>query len=227
VRLAIAFGIVVLVAITTTLGFRERFEGSLLFPAVASVGTLCVAPFAAWQAHRDGVLGKLYTPKGGDFALGFGLAFLLFGAAHFVTKTVMPLGTPRSVWLLGLYEQIGDPAALRSRVFFVVVFLFVSALADESVWRFYVPRLLEDVVGSRRAWAVSIPLYTLAHVGTGLALARHDAGFNPLVVLAALALGTVWSVLTRVLGRLAPAVFSHVLFNLATLVLFRLYGPSV
>jgi membrane protease YdiL (CAAX protease family) len=219
--------VVVTVLVTTTLGLRESFEGTLTSPLIAMSGTLALLPFALRSAHKEDALATRIYPKSGDFTLAFGLTVVMFGAAYVFTRTVMPLGTPRSVWLLNVYLQLGDPSLLRSRVPFVVALFFVGAFAEEVVWRYWVPRLLEEQIGTRRAQIAAVGLYGLAHVGTGFALARHDLAYDPLLVIAALGCGTVWALMTRFTGRVAPAIFSHALFDVAVCVFFRLYGPSV
>ena len=60
------------------------------------------------------------------------------------------------------------------------------------------------------------------------ALSDSTLGKNPMVLIAALGAGLVWSALARVFGdRLTPSIISHGLFDWAVLMMFRLWGPSV
>jgi membrane protease YdiL (CAAX protease family) len=71
-------------------------------------------------------------------------------------------------------------------------------------------------------------MYALAHVPTLWALSDGEIGKNPLVLIAALGAGLVWSALARIFGdRLMPSIVSHGLFDWAVLMMFRLWGPSV
>jgi membrane protease YdiL (CAAX protease family) len=190
------------------------------------------------RAHRDGNLYRRYSfdesggagwlnVRSGDFSRGFVGAAALFGLAYLATKTFVPAGSPRESWLARLYLQLGDPSALRSHVVWVVAAIVVTAVTEELVWRGLVTSLLEDLVGSRRAWIWAALLYAVAQGPTLWALADPVAGLNPALPAAALVAGLVWGWMARRFERLLPGVFAHVLFDLTVLMMFRLWGPSV
>ena len=154
-------------------------------------------------------------------------ALALFGGAWLLVHVLAPVGTPRDAWMALLYVQFGPGSDLKKQMVVVVIALLAIAIGEEVLWRGVVTRLLEPVVGSRRAWIVSAFLYALAHLPTAFLLADETAGKNPMLVLGALGAGLVWGGLARKLGRLTPGILAHVAFDWTVLVLFRLWGPSL
>ena len=59
------------------------------------------------------------------------------------------------------------------------------------------------------------------------ALRDKNAGYNPLIVVAALGCGLVWGFMARRFERLLPGMISHVLFDWTVLMMFRLWGKGV
>lgn len=203
------------------------------------VPTVVIAIVGAVRAHRDGDLYRSgsfddggsgagwLNVRSGDFTRGFAAAAILFGAAYGAMRVVAPQGSDRESWLARLYLQVGDPTALRKNVAFVVVAIIVLAVAEELVWRGFVTSLLEEKVGSRRAWVWAAVLYALAQAPTIWSLRDPVAGPNPVLPAAALVCGLVWGFMGRRFGRLLPGIFSHILFNWTVLMMFRLWGPSI
>jgi membrane protease YdiL (CAAX protease family) len=66
-----------------------------------------------------------------------------------------------------------------------------------------------------------VALYSLASLPTAYTL-RSAAGLNPLLVLATFGCGLVWTFLTMRVGRLVPAIFSHMAFTYFSVVQFRI-----
>lgn len=224
----VALGIVVLVVgAASYFGFSPARAGSPSLYLVIGLPNLLLAAFALARAKRDGVLKEWFGVRGGDFSLGFLTAAVLFAATWAFTRAFLPTGSPREAWLALVYAQTGDPQKLRAHVALVVVGLVGMAICEEIVWRGLVVSLLEEKVGSRRAWLYAPVLYALAHVPASFALADPKAGPNPLLPLAALGCGLVWSFLARKLGRLTPGIFSHALFLWSVVMMFRMWGPSV
>jgi membrane protease YdiL (CAAX protease family) len=235
-----------LVAIVVALGIGSHFAfqlaraGQPSFLLWIAVPTVAIAVLGAIRAHRDGDLYRRSSfdegggggagwlnVRSGDFTRGFAAAAVLFGAAWGFTKLVAPVGSDRESWLARRYLQLGDPTTLRKNVAFVVVAILVMAISEELVWRGLVTSLLEEKVGSRRAWVWASVLYALANVPTLWALRDPVAGLNPVLPAAALAAGLVWGFMARKFGRLLPGIFSHVLFDWTVLMMFRLWGPSI
>lgn len=217
-------GIVVLVAFASHMAFQPSRAGSPAFFMWAGMPTVALAIAGCVRAWQDGVLKQWFRVKAGDFTIAFVSAALLFGGAFAFSKS---LKLPQILWVARLYEQIGDAAELRKKVAWVVLAIIVIAVAEELVWRGLVVALLEEKVGSRRAWIFSAVLYSLAHAPTVWALKDINAGPNPVVVIAALGAGIVWGFMARRFERLVPGMISHVLFDWTVMMMFRLWGPSV
>lgn len=232
--------IVVAIGTGSHFAFQLARAGQPGFVLWIGIPTVIIAVIGAVRAHRDGDLYRRSTfdeggtsgagwlnVRSGDFTRGFAAAALLFGASWAFMKVVMPVGSDRESWLARLYLQIGDPTSLRKNVAFVVIGIIVMATAEELVWRGLVASLLEERVGSRRAWVWAAVLYALAHAPTIWALRDPVAGLNPILPVAALGAGLVWGYMSRRFERLLPGIFSHVLFNWTVLMMFRLWGPSI
>jgi uncharacterized protein len=220
-------GIVLTIAVAAQLAFDVSRAGTPSVFLIMAVPTVALAVVAVVRARNDGVLRSWLTPRSGDFTRGFAAAGVLFGASFAFTRAFMPAQSERSSWIARLYLQLGDPTALRKSVVIVVIAIIVLSVAEELVWRGLVLSLLEEQIGSRRAWVWAAVLYALAHVPTVWALKDPVAGMNPLILLVALAAGLVWGGMARAFGRLLPGMFSHVLFSWTVVMMFRLWGPSV
>jgi uncharacterized protein len=217
-------GIVVTIAVASHFAFQPSRAGSPAFFLWMAIPTVALAILGCVRAWQDGVLRQWFRVKAGDFTIAFLAAALLFGGSFSVSKS---LKLPQILWLARLYDQVGDAAALRKQVAWVVIALVVVGVAEELVWRGLVVALLEERVGSRRAWVWAAVLYAVAHVPTIWALKDINAGPNPIVVAAALFAGLVWGFMARRFERLVPGMISHVLFDWTVLMMFRLWGPSV
>lgn len=178
-------------------------------------------------AFRTKRLGEWLLPDWGDVTRGFVAALVLFGCAYGFVKLLTLHHSPREAWMARIYLQLGDPRPLRLHQAWVGVGIAVFAILEEIVWRGWAKSLLDELVGTRAGWVAAAVLYALAHVPTLFALADTTVGPNPLVVIAALGAGLVWSAMARVFGRLWPSIVSHALFDFAVLMLFRLWGNSV
>jgi uncharacterized protein len=219
--------IVGLVAIGVWIGFDEARAGTTRFVSPIAIPTVGLAILGILRARSDGVLADWFRVKSGDFTRGFAAACLLFGGAYAFSKVVTPATSPHAAWLARLYLQLGDPTMLRKHVTTVVAIMVVLAVAEEIVWRGLVTSLVEEWIGTRRAWIAAAVLYAVAHLPTMWRLAEPAVGPNPVLVLAALACGLVWGGMRRLFGRLLPSIFSHILFDWTVLMMFRLWGPSV
>lgn len=222
-----ALFVVVVTAVLNYAAFQEKFAGTTTFWGVVALAPVLLAAWAVFIAHRDGELHRLVHMRGGDVTLGILGAGVLVAAAIFVTRQWMPLGTSRANWVLRIYLQFGGPAELRAKVGLITLFVVAVSAAEEIVWRYLVPRFLEDYVGTRRAWVYAWVLYAMAHVPAAFALSAPKVGPNPLLPLVALTGGLVWAALARFTGRLLPSVVAHAFFNCVVLLFYRLYGPSL
>jgi membrane protease YdiL (CAAX protease family) len=226
-NIAYIAGIVVTIAVAAHFAFDVTRAGTSAFFFIMAVPTVVLAALGLLRAYHDGILKHWFSVKSGDFSRGFAAAAILFGAAYAFSKSVTPPESERASWLARLYLQLGDPSALRKGVSMVVVAIIIMAIAEEIVWRGLVVSLLEEKIGSRRAWVWAAVLYAVAHAPTIWALRDPVAGANPVVVLAALGCGLVWGGMARKFDRLLPSIFSLVLFDWTVIMMFRLWGPSV
>jgi membrane protease YdiL (CAAX protease family) len=216
--------VVVLVGVGAWLGFQPERGGTPAFWVLVGAPTVVLASIAAWRAHKDGDLAEWLKPKWGDFSRAFFAAGLLFASAYGFARIVCATGSPREIFLVSLYGQIGDPRVLQQNAIAVGVGIVVLAIAEEILWRGAVTQLLEEKIGSSRAWIVSAALYALAHVPTMWSLRAGGGALNPIMPLAALAAGLLFGAMARRFDRLAPGIVAHALFDWLVVMMFPLWG---
>jgi membrane protease YdiL (CAAX protease family) len=214
---------VALTAVTSYFAFLPQSSGTVAFWVLAGGPTLILAAVAASWARREELLREWLAPRWGDFTRGVVGALLLFGVAWAFSRIVTPVGSPREIWLVSLYAQIGDPKLLQAHAPAVGAALVAVVLAEEVIWRGMVTQLLADRVGTRTAWIWAAILYALAYVPTAWSL-RAGAGLNPILALAALGAALLWGGMARAFGRLAPSVLAHALFDWIVVMMFPLWG---
>lgn len=208
----IALGVTLLVAGVMHFAFApERASTRLPFLALGGLYAL-IGAVAVWRLQRAGQL-HLIKPRSGDLTFGALVGFLLFGLAFAFHALFTSPGTPRAGWILHVYMVLGDPFADNRHL--VAASAALIGLLEELTWRGFVTPLLEPKLGVLRANILSTLLFAAAHVPTMWALADADAGLNPLLVLAALGCGAVWSYFRWRMERLPPVLLSHALFTWA------------
>lgn len=212
-------------AVCSYLAFLPERSGSVAFWVLAGGPTLVLAALAAEWARREEFLREWLSPRWGDFSRGVVAAVLLFGVAWAFSRVVAPVGSPREIWLVSLYGQLGDPRMLQHRAPVVGAAIFLVAAAEEIVWRGAVTQLLADRVGTRTAWVWAALLYALAFVPTAWALRAGGNGpLDPVLPVAALGAGLLWGAMARSFGRLAPGILAHAFFDYAVVMMFPLWG---
>lgn len=216
---------VFLTALTAFCAFLPERSGTLAFWAFACGPTIVLAGVGAWWALREDLLREWLRPAWGDATRGVLGAIGLYGAGWAFVHTVTPVGSPREIWLVTLYGQIGDPRTLQANATLVAVVIVCATLAEEVVWRGVVTQLLAERVGSRTAWIWAAALYAAAFAPTMLAL-RASAGLNPILCIAALGGALVWGGLARASGTLVSSVVAHALFDWAVLMMARYWGRA-
>jgi membrane protease YdiL (CAAX protease family) len=180
-----------------------------------------LAALALRRFHHDGTLRDVLRLRGGDFTLGFIIAAALFGGAYGVRHLVFGAGSTKTVWLYRIALELGT---FRPSPGLLALVAAIGAL-EELVWRGFVLSSLTDSIGSRRAWPVAALLYAVAHLPTVVTLGDPTAGPNPLLPIAALGAGLVWSFAAQVFGRLPPVIVSHAVFTyFATALLLPRFG---
>ncbi|MGA7119946.1 MAG: CPBP family intramembrane glutamic endopeptidase [Polyangiaceae bacterium] len=226
---AIAFvaAAVVVTAVAAYFAFLPESSGTIAFWVLSAGPTLVLAALGAAWANREGLLREWITPQWGDFTRGVFGAVVLYAVAWGFVRIVAPVGSPREIWLVSLYGEIGDPRALHAHGLAIGATIAGAALAEEVLWRGVVTRLVAERVGSRTAWLWAAGLYALAYVPTAWSLkaaSEHGGGLNPMVPLAALGCGLLWGGMARVFGRLTPGILAHALFDWIVVMMFPLWG---
>jgi membrane protease YdiL (CAAX protease family) len=213
----------VLVSAAMAFAFRPELAGSTLFWAGLGLPYLVLAMIALRKLYGDGTLIDVLQPRWGDLSLGVVSAAVLLGSSWVVRKLLVPAGTPRQGWLFQIYAQVGDPEQIQRSIVYTILIIAI-ATAEEIVWRGMVLSELSERFGTRRAWPLTALLYGATALPTVYTLAVPGAGANPLLFIAALGAGIVWSFVASLTGRVPPVAFSHVAFTYFSLVVFRWPG---
>ena len=211
---------VALITAAMAFAFRIDVAGSPWFWVALAVPYLALAALAVKKLWDEGALVDVLSPRWGDFSLGFATAAILLAASWGARAVLAPAGSTRLAWLFRVYAQIGDTDSLQRSVLYTGV-LFVIVVCEELVWRSMVLDELTLRFGTRRAWPLAALCYGATALPTLLTLRDPLAGYNPLLVTAALGCGIVWSFLASVKGRLLPVVIAHGVFTYFSLVQFR------
>jgi membrane protease YdiL (CAAX protease family) len=214
--------IVVVTALAAYFGFDAVHSGSREFWLIVGVPTVILAVVGVLRARRDDELREWLRPQWGDFTRGFLAAIALVVASHAFARIVTPPGSWRRIWLVSLYAQIGGPQTLQDHAFLVGVAILVLAAAEELLWRGLVTTLLAERFGSRTAWIWAAVLYAIAHLPTMWALRSLGGALNPVLPIAALAVGLVFGAMARKLQRLTPGILAHALFDWCVVMMFPL-----
>jgi membrane protease YdiL (CAAX protease family) len=212
---------VALVFVLVTAGYAWAFQPSVAgtpeFLLRFAVPHAVLVAYAVRVLARDGVLLERLKPRWGDLSLGVVTAFVLLMASWGARATLAPQGSERQAWLWLVYLQLGPEQIQRSIL--LSSLLLLIAFAEELVWRGLVMHELNERFGARRGWMFAALLYSLASLPTVYTL-RAAAGYNPLLVLATLGCGIVWTFLAVRTGRLVPGIVSHMAFTYFSAVQF-------
>ena len=216
---------VLLTAVAAFFAFQPERSGTVTMWALACGPTLLLAAAAGAWANREELLREWLLPRWGDFTRGLIGAVGLFVAAWGFTRVVAPVGSPREIWLVSLYGQLGSPRDLQAHAPAVAATIAIVTLAEEIVWRGMVTQLLADALGSRTAWIWAAGLYALAYTPTLWALGTGSfSSLNPLLVIGAACGGLLWGGMARSFGRLGPSILAHALFDWGVVMMFPLWG---
>jgi membrane protease YdiL (CAAX protease family) len=199
-----------LIAGAVAFSLREATAGSPALWLGLGLPYAALSVYALYRMYDDGTLLDVLRFRAGDVTIGFVTAGLLFGGAWLVRKTIVGGGLSlQSAWLLRIALELGTLRPSPG------LFALIAAIAilEELVWRGLVLSALSESLGTRRAWPATALAYSVAHVATLFTLSDPSAGPNPLLVVAALGCGLVWSFMTSVIGRLPPAMISHAVFS--------------
>jgi len=135
-----------------------------------------------------------------DLAIGVAAAAVLyavFALGRIVVSRLVPVAS----------AQIGSVYVLRSQApwwFIAVLLICVIGPGEELFWRGLVQWGLVRRLGPGLGWALATGIYGGVHL----------VAANPMLVIAALAAGGFWGLLYLRIGRLAPLVVSHIVWDL-------------
>jgi uncharacterized protein len=213
-------------AVTTTamaFAFRLEIAGTPTFWAALAVPYVALAALALYKLWDEGTLVDVLSPRWGDLSVGCLTAAVLLLASWGARAVLAPAGSPRLAWLFRIYAQIGDPDVVQRSLLYTGLLLLI-VVCEELVWRSLVLDELTQRFGSRRAWPLAALCYGLSSLPTLYTLRDPHAGYNPLLVTAALGCGIVWTFLSSIKGRLVPVIIAHGAFTYFSLVQFRWPG---
>jgi len=215
--------VILVVAAANAFAFRLDVAGSWQFWAALGVPYAALAAYSLYSLWDAGTMLDVLKPRWGDFSVGFVSAAVLLAGSWAARSVLAPSGSPRQLWFLRVYAQVGDADAVQRSLWLTLVLLGI-ALGEELVWRGFVLPSAEEHFGPRRGWLVAAFAYALAHVPTVFTLADPIAGPNPLLLIAALGAGLVWTFTAKMTKRLPPVIVSHLAFSYFSVVQFRWPG---
>lgn len=198
------------IATAVAFSFRQSLAGSHAMWFGLAIPYLVLSAYALYRMYDDGTLLDVIAVRAGDVTVGVFTAALALGGAWAFERFLIGAAAPRLVWLLRISLEFGtlQPSTLK-----LGLVILGFAVAEELVWRGLVLGALAERFGTRRAWPLAALAYAVAHVPTIFTLADADMGPNPLLAVAALGCGLVWSFTMSLVGRLPPLVISHAVFS--------------
>ncbi len=202
------------------LAFSSDAAASPRFWLTLGLPYLALAALAVYKLWDEGALLDVLAPRWGDLSIGFVTGLVLVLASWGARAVLTPAGSVRLGWLFRIYAQVGDTDAVQRSVVYTSA-LFGIVICEELVWRSMVLDELTQRFGTRRGWPLSALCYGVTALPTLYTLRDPVAGYNPLLVTAALGCGIVWSFLTSLKGRLVPVLIAHAFFTSFSLVQFR------
>ncbi|MBK7580843.1 MAG: CPBP family intramembrane metalloprotease [Myxococcales bacterium] len=214
---------VLVIAGASAWAFRLDLAGTWKFWVALGVPYGALALLALGRLRQDGRLRDVLRPRWGDLSLGVVTGAILLLGSLAARSTLAPTNTARHLWFLRLYAQVGDAETVQRSLVYTSVLLLII-VAEELVWRGMVLDAAQTRFGPRSGWLVATLAYGVAYVPTVFALADPIAHENPLLVLAALGCGLVWSFTAKMTARLPPVIISHIVFTYFSVVQFRWPG---
>jgi membrane protease YdiL (CAAX protease family) len=215
--------IVLLVGVSMGFAMRPSISGTSMVFIIPAIPYVLFTILAVFRMKRNGTLSEKLRFRSGDLTFGAVVALMLFFGALAGRMLLAPHGSLREGWIIRIYLQVGDPEILQRHLLAVSLAVCTVAALEEVSWRGYVYPILEERLGTRRAWPATAVLYAVAHLPTMVLLRDPFAGPNPLVVLAALGCGLVWGLVVARTGRLPVAIISHTLFTWGVVLQFPLW----
>jgi membrane protease YdiL (CAAX protease family) len=215
--------VVALIAAAMAFAFRPALATTPSMWLALIVPYACLTAFAVHRMWESGTLVDWLKPRWGDLSIGVLVAAVLLLSSWAARSLLAPPGTDRHAWLLRVYLQFGSAEAIQRSILLTLAIVALP-IFEEIVWRQLVLTEVLERFKTRRAWPLAALLYALAHLPTVITLRDPTAGPNPLLFVAALGCGIIWSFMAAMLGRLPPVIISHVAFTYFTATQFRLPG---
>lgn len=200
--------VVAAVAAATAYALRSEVSGTWAMWLGLCLPYAALGVLAVLRLRAAGVLRERLRLRGGDPTLGILSGVVLLAGAWVVCNVLAPHGSPRRAWLFQVFVVSGSA---QETTFTLLLVLLV--FLEELVWRGLVLHELEQKVGQRAAPAAAALLYALAHLPSLFTLSDPVAGNNPLLVVAAFALGLPCGYLVQRRGTLVAAFFCHGVFS--------------
>jgi CAAX protease family protein len=217
---SVAWVVLVSAAVAAAIAFSLRPEVAgtwqMWLGLCLPYGVLSVV--ALVRLRSVGLLRERLRLRGGDPTLGIVSGIVLLAAAWPVCNALAPAGSPRRAWLFQVFVVSGSAQETTFTVLLVLLVLF-----EELVWRGLVLHELEQKLGPRAAPIAAAALYALAHLPSAFTLRDPVAGVNPLLMVAAFALGLPCAYLVQRRKTLVAAIFCHGVFSYFGATSFRYF----
>lgn len=217
--------VVAWLVLTAAIGaaFRPELAGTMTFWWILFAPHAAIGVLAAVSLHQQGQLLDRLRPRVGDLTVGALVGIVLLVASWAGRTTLAEAGTPQQAWLLNIYLQVGDPKVVEESVLITSLVLGI-VVAEDLIWRGWALHRSTEVLGERVGWPLVTLLYGATMLPTVFTLAAPVVGPNPLLLVAALFCGLVWTFLAHLIGRLPPVIISHAIFTYFSIVQFRQPG---
>ena len=211
---------VTVITAAMALAFRIEVAQTARFWLLLGLPYLALAILALRKLWDEGALLDVLAPRWGDLSVGFVTGAALLLTSWGARAVLAPADSTRLRWLFRIYAQVGNTDAVQRSALYTSVLLGI-VICEELVWRSMVLDELTARFGTRRAWPLAALCYGVTALPTLLTLRDPVAGYNPLLVTAALGCGIVWSFLASIKGRLVPVIIAHGVFTYFSLLQFR------
>jgi membrane protease YdiL (CAAX protease family) len=198
--------VVLVVAVGMTLALQPGFRASHVPWFVMCGVYLGLAAYALVDLGRRGLLADRLRIRPGDASVGIVVGLALCAAGAVAQRFLLASGADGARWLADV-QGFGGDFQTNGLLIFV---LFVICVCEETVWRGMVQDQLTRF-HSRAAPALTALAYATSTVPSVFLLGHGKP--NPLMLLAALGCGLVWSYARRAVPRLFPLIVSHLVFT--------------
>lgn len=200
--------VTVAVGVAMSVGLLPRWHGTRVPWLVLLVVYLGLAAWALFDLRQRGLLLERFRLRPGDTSIGILLGLGLTAVGVLGLGLVAAPGSLGQDWLYGVYRAVGEYQTDG----LAIAMLFAIAACEETVWRGMVQDQLSEA-NERTAPVLAALGYAAAALPSVFLLAPDSSNTNPLLLLASLGAGLVWSFARRFLPRLLPLVISHLVFS--------------